>query len=134
MATTITIDELPEAWVLSVRGELDYGESAGFRLRIDRILRAMPAVVVVDFSQVDFLDSSGLGLLLRLQREYEAAGGRLLLVTNETVDSVLEMTRLACVFSIEADVPSAIAGAPRPARQDATGMQLAAPDAGTASS
>ncbi len=124
MATTITIDELPEAWVLSVRGELDYSESAGFRLRIDRILRAMPAAVVVDFSQIDYLDSSGLGLLLRLAREYGTAGGRLLLVTNETVDAVLDMTRLAGVFSIEADVATAIAGIAQPA----------APDAGTAGS
>ena len=124
MATTITIDELPDAWVLSVRGDLDYGESAGFRLRIDRILRSMPAAVVVDFSQIGYLDSSGLGLLLRLAREYGKAGGHLLLVTNETVDAVLEMTRLAGVFSIEADVPSAIAGIAQPA----------APDAGTAGS
>jgi len=123
-AITITLDELPEAWVLAVRGELDYGESAGFRLKIDRILRTMPEAVVVDLSQVTYLDSSGLGLLLSLSRGYEAAGGRLFLVTNETVDSILEITRLAGVFTIEADVGTALALITKPA----------APDGGTAGS
>ena len=115
---TITIDELPEAWVLTVCGELDYGESAGFRLKIDRILRAMPPAVVVDLSQVGFLDSSGLGLLLSLSRGYDAEGGRLFLVTSETVNSVLEITRLAGVFTIETDVTSALAAVKRPAASD----------------
>ena len=123
-AITITLDELPEAWVLAVRGELDYGESAGFRFKIDRILRTMPAAVVVDLSQVTYLDSSGLGLLLSLSRGYGAAGGRLFLVTNETVDSILEITRLVGVFTIEADVGTALALIKKPA----------APDGGTAGS
>ena len=121
---TITLDELPEAWVLTVCGELDYGESAGFRLKIDKILRAMPAAIVVDLSQVTYLDSSGLGLLLSLSRGYEAEGGRLFLVTNETVDSILEITRLAGIFTIEADARTALARIREPA----------APDVGTAGS
>ena len=121
---TITLDELPEAWVLAVSGELDYGESAEFRHKIDEILRAMPTAVVVDLSQVSYLDSSGLGLLLSLSRGYETAGGRIFLVTNETVDSILEITRLAGVFTIEADVAAALALITKPA----------APDGGTAGS
>lgn len=108
MPLTITMDELAEAWVLTLHGELDYSECVGFRIHIDRILRTMPPAVVVDFSDVQYLDSSGLGLLLSLSREYESAGGRLLLVTNETVDSVLSITRLAGVFTIEPDVGTAL--------------------------
>lgn len=109
MSLAISIDELPDAWVLSLRGELDYSECANFRIGIERVLRAMPSAVVVDFSRIEFLDSSGLGLLLSLSREYGQAGGRLVLVTNETVESVLEMTRLASVFTIEDDAMSALA-------------------------
>lgn len=109
MPLAMSIDELPDAWVLSASGDLDYSQCATFRIEIDRILRAVPAAVVVDFSGIEYLDSSGLGLLLSLAREYGEAGGRLVLVTNETVDSVLDMTRLAGVFTIEADVRSALA-------------------------
>jgi anti-sigma B factor antagonist len=106
---TITIDELAEAWVLSARGELDYGECAAFRMSIDNILRARPAALVVDFSEVEYLDSSGLGLLLSLSQEYGAGGGRQVLVTNETVDGVLDITRLGGVFTIRQDADSALA-------------------------
>jgi anti-sigma B factor antagonist len=105
---TIAIDERPEAWIISASGELDYGECAGFRLQIDRVLRTMPAACVVDFSHIDYLDSSGLGLLLSLSREYGTAGGRLVLVTNETVDGILEITRLDGIFSTAEDVPAAL--------------------------
>jgi anti-anti-sigma factor len=109
VSLTTTIDVLPEAWVLAAHGELDYGECAAFRLRTDQVLRAMPATLVVDFSGVEYLDSSGLGLLLGLSREYGSGGGRLVLVTSETVDGVLEITHLGGVFSVETDVGSALA-------------------------
>jgi len=106
---SIAITERPEAWILSARGELDYSECAGFRLQIDRILRTMPPACVVDFSQIDYLDSSGLGLLLSLSREYGTAGGRLVLVTNDTVDGILEITRLDGIFTTAETVDDALA-------------------------
>ena len=108
MSLAISIDELPDAWVLAAAGELDYGECADFRMSIERILHAMPSAVVVDLSGIEYLDSSGLGLLLGLSRQYGDEGGRLALVTSETVDSVLEMTRLSGVFTVEADAISAL--------------------------
>jgi anti-sigma B factor antagonist len=68
----------------------------------------MPPACIVDFSHIDYLDSSGLGLLLSLSREYDQAGGRLVLVTNETIDGILEITRLTGIFSIAPDVDSAL--------------------------
>jgi len=108
VAVTIAIDERPDAWVLSAQGELDYSECSAFRLQIDRILRTMPAACVVDFSRIDYLDSSGLGLLLSLSREFGSSGGRLVLVTNETVDGILEITRLEGIFSTAPDVDAAV--------------------------
>jgi anti-sigma B factor antagonist len=106
--SSIAIDERPEAWILSARGELDYNECSGFRVQIDHILRKMPEACVVDFSRVEYLDSSGLGLLLSLSREYGTAGGHLVLVTNETVDNILEITRLDGIFSTAQDLDSAL--------------------------
>lgn len=108
MPASIFIEERPDAWVLTAQGELDYSECASFRLQIDRILRAMPPACIVDLSQTDYLDSSGLGLLLSLSREYTSAGGRLVLITNETVDGILEITRLDGIFSTAADIDSAL--------------------------
>jgi anti-sigma B factor antagonist len=108
MAVSMDLDQNAPAWILTVTGELDYSECASFRMLIDRILRGAPPATIIDLSGLDYLDSSGLGLLLSLSREYTGTGGRLILVTNETVDSILELTRLSGVFSIAADLPDAL--------------------------
>ncbi len=99
MALDIDLDQEEPYWTLSLSGDLDYGECASLRMSIDRILRSAPQSTIVDLSKLDYLDSSGLGLLLSLCKEYGAQGGRLVLVTNETVDNILSLTRLDGIFS-----------------------------------
>lgn len=99
MALTIDLEQAPRAWVLTLGGDLDYGECATFRLSIDRILKSAPRATIVDLSGLEYLDSSGLGLMLSLSKEYAAQGGKLVLVTNETVDNILSLTRLNGIFS-----------------------------------
>ena len=76
-------------------------------MNIDRILKSSPPSTVVDLSDLEYLDSSGLGLLLSLSKEYGAQGGRLVLVTNETVDNILSLTRLNGIFSTATSVDEA---------------------------
>jgi anti-sigma B factor antagonist len=99
MALTMQFEESPGYLTLSLAGDLDYGECAGFRMNIDRILSTAAPATVVDLSGLEYLDSSGLGLLLSLSKEYGAEGGKLVLVTNETVDNILSLTRLNGIFS-----------------------------------
>jgi len=99
MALSIDLAQEPSCWVLTLSGDLDYGECSSFRMSIDRILKAAPPATIVDLSGLEYLDSSGLGLLLSLSKEYGAQGGVLVLVTNETVDNILSLTRLNGIFS-----------------------------------
>jgi anti-sigma B factor antagonist len=99
MALTMDFDEDHGHLTLTLFGDLDYGECAGFRMSIDRILSAAAPATVVDLSGLEYLDSSGLGLLLSLSKEYGAEGGKLVLVTNDTVDNILSLTRLSGIFS-----------------------------------
>jgi anti-anti-sigma factor len=109
MSLKIELDQRPTYWVLTLTGDLDYGECSGFRMNIDRILKSEPAATIVDLSGLDYLDSSGLGLLLALSKEYGAQGGRLVLVTNETVDNILALTRLNGIFSSVSSLSEALA-------------------------
>lgn len=109
MALSLELVQNPTHWVLSLDGDLDYGECAAFRTNIDRILKASPPAAIVDLSGLQYLDSSGLGLLLALSKEYGAQGGRLVLVTNETVDNILSLTRLNGIFSTASSVGDALA-------------------------
>lgn len=109
MALSIDLLQDENYWLLTLSGELDYGECASFRMNIDRILKATPPSTIVNLSDLEYLDSSGLGLLLSLSKEYGAQGGRLVLVTNETVDNILSLTRLNGIFSTASTVDEALA-------------------------
>lgn len=104
---TIQLDPDQGHWTLTLVGDLDYNECAKFRMTIDRLLKEPVAATVVDLSHLDYLDSSGLGLLLSLSKEYGARGGRLVLVTNDTVDNILDLTRLSTIFSVAPTVEQA---------------------------
>lgn len=99
MSLAIKLDQGEDRWDIALEGELDYSECAAFRMTIDRVLKNAPPATIVDLSALEYLDSSGLGLLLSLSKEYAALGGRLILVTNESVDNILDLTRLSSIFS-----------------------------------
>lgn len=99
MTLSLNLEQEPLYWSLSLVGDLDYGECSTFRMSIDRILKSEPRAAVVDLSGLEYLDSSGLGLLLSMSKEYATVGGRLVLVTNETVDNILSLTRLNGIFA-----------------------------------
>ncbi len=109
MALNIDLEQGPHYWTLSLNGDLDYGECSVFRMNIDRILKSVPPATIVDLSGLQYLDSSGLGLLLALSKEYGASGGRLVLVTSETVDNILSLTRLNGIFSTANTMDEALA-------------------------
>jgi len=108
MPAHIEIDERPGVWVLEARGELDYADCEPFRRHVERILSERPRACIVDLSRIEYLDSSGLGLLLRLYREYTGSGGRLVLVASPAVEGVLEITRLDDLFATADDLGAAL--------------------------
>ncbi len=113
MGLSINLAQNPDVWVAEMNGDLDYGECAAFRMYIDRILREAPPAVILDLSGIDYLDSSGLGLLLALSKEYGAEGGKLVLVINDTVDNILSLTRLNGIFATATSLDEARAMVPQ---------------------
>ena len=99
MALSIQLEQAEECWTVTLVGELDYSECAPFRMTIDRVLKHAPPSTIVDLSALEYLDSSGLGLLLSLSKEYSGHGGRLVLVTNDSVENILDITRLSSIFA-----------------------------------
>ena len=108
MSVTIDLDEQPVFWTLRVVGDLDHAGLCSLRITIDRILAGTPTAVVADLSGVDYLDSSGLGLLLVLYKEYVGTGRALVLVTNQAVETILSVTRLSGVLATAPDMETAL--------------------------
>jgi anti-anti-sigma factor len=71
--------------------------------------------IILDLSEVDFLDSSGLGLLLRFQRRAQSAQGDLKLCgAPARILEVLRITKLAPIFDVLESEAEAVASFYRP--------------------
>lgn len=100
-----------EATVLAIKGEIDVSTAPELRDRLLAVAQAGRRVVVVDLSEVTFLDSTALGVLVSGLRRLRAEGGDLrLVVTGRSVTKVLEITGLVEVFSIFETADAAVAG------------------------
>lgn len=100
--------------VVEVRGEIDLLTAMPLSARLDRLTGGRRPDVVLDLRAVNFMDCSGLRVLCRTRNRVRARQGRLRLVTgNGLLLRVLRATRLAEVFEIHPDLPTALFGAVR---------------------
>ncbi len=97
--------------ILTVDGDLVIGEpEALFKKTVARLLEQGRSNLLVDLSAVGFLDSSGLGALVRAMTTSQNEGGQTkLLGVGPQVRRLLEMTRLDSVFEIYNDMETAAA-------------------------
>lgn len=81
--------------------ELCSTTSRQWKERITKDLAAQQNKVSIDLSKTSFIDSSGLGVLLSLNKTLRAQGGVLkLLNPSSAVAQLIELTRLHRVFEI----------------------------------
>lgn len=100
-----------EGGVVLVRlaGEIDMHRTPEVMQAVDAHMQSKPKRVVVDLSDVEYMDSSGVGTLVHLFRQVNSNGGKLILVKpNERVRSVFEITRLDRFFVICQDQQEAL--------------------------
>ena len=61
-----------------IQGDIDHHTASGIRSEIDAVLEnSTPQLLILDFSGVKFMDSSGIGLILGRMRVLEGFGGKL---------------------------------------------------------
>jgi anti-anti-sigma factor len=87
---------------LLLTGQFDFSAHRDFRQASDELLGAAAVHdILVDFQQVDYLDSSALGMLLLLKEKSAAAGKTLALINcRDTVRQVLEIACFGKIFTI----------------------------------
>jgi len=67
-----------------------------------------PKNFVLDLSQIDFIDSSGLGALVQLVKKVQNSGGTLQIVTNPRVTQTVKLVRLEQFLSLQPSVDIAL--------------------------
>jgi anti-sigma B factor antagonist len=90
-----------DRYVITVSGEVDLATSPELDTAIIAAIESEAASVVIDLTDVSFMDSSGLGVIVRgLKRCREADKDLDLVITNERVLKVFGITGLDQVMPI----------------------------------
>lgn len=112
--------------ILQVAGEVDLATRDELRERLLALVAEGARHLVVDLTGLEFIDSSGLGVLIRVRNVVQEQGGSLTLVANqERILKPFRVTGLADnYFTIVDSVETAVSAA------DGTGPGGAEPDGG----
>ena len=94
--------------IFRLTGLLDAFSEPTFRKVIGKCIDEGPQHVVLDLSQIDFVDSSGLGALVQLAKQTQSAGGTSQIVTNARVTQTVKLVRLEQFLSLRPSVDAAL--------------------------
>ena len=99
MTLALTVDDRQPPTVLSVGGDLDLNTAPELLQALTRLVDEGQRVLVVDMAGVEFCDSSGLSVLVRVRNRVTALGGGLALAApTRVVQRVLEVSGLDEIF------------------------------------
>jgi anti-sigma B factor antagonist len=96
--------------VITVSGELDLASSPALEEELERVAQSDAQLVVVDLRHLEFMDSTGLSVLVRAHQRAEENGRRLGLVNgSQQVQRLLTLTGVADRLTLT-DVPGELLG------------------------
>ncbi len=82
-------------------GILDGTQANEFRQEVALLLESNHKVILIDFREVTFMDSSGLGALVLCLKTVRSAGGKIFICSvNDQIRMLLELTSMDRVFEI----------------------------------
>ena len=96
--------------IASVTGDIDQHNASSVREQIDfKISHENVRKVVFDFSNLDFMDSSGIGIIIGRYKLMRAIGGEVCIVaTKPTLLKLLELSGISKITRICDCLPDAI--------------------------
>jgi anti-anti-sigma factor len=92
----VQVRNADRAAVIVVSGELDLASAPTLEDELNRAVTNGADLVIVDLRELEFIDSTGLGLLIKANRQAEAAGRRFAIVRGQS-----QVQRLLGVTGIE---------------------------------
>ena len=96
--------------IMTFAGSLTAAQVASTRQQLQQLIQAPEAWVLIDLSQLNFIDAQGLSLLVfALRRCHQLHGELFLLKPSNIVRGLLELTRLQHSFIIYLDEQAALA-------------------------
>ncbi len=100
-----------EVLICRLEGEININTSPELRKSFDRMMRDNEKKVIVEFSGISYIDSSGLATLIEMYQRLKRNGGRLRLCSmTQKVRDIFEITKLTKLFEIFPNLTEALEG------------------------
>ncbi len=100
-----SVDE--ETQIVQIYGDVDLKTARSFRHALDEAAQDGKQRLIVDMSEVPFMDSSGLAALIGAQKAFRE-NTRLIVVCPESLRRIFEVTRLDSIVSVVGSLPEAL--------------------------
>lgn len=94
--------------IFRLTGLLDAFSEPTFGKVIGKCIEEGPKNIILVLSQIDFVDSSGLGALVQLVKKAQNEGGTLQIVTNARVTQTVKLVRLEKFLSLQPSLEAAL--------------------------
>ncbi len=92
----IDMESIGTTLIVKLSGEIDHHTSVELREEVDREIGLRNIVnLVLDFDEVTFMDSSGIGVIVGRYKQIQARGGKTMIIrVKPQVDKILEISGL----------------------------------------
>lgn len=96
----IRLETIGTTLVAKIDGEIDHHTAPKLREEIDREINLNNIVnLVLDFDNVSFMDSSGIGVIAGRYKQIQARGGKVMIIrVKPQVDKILEISGLKTIL------------------------------------
>lgn len=109
MDLSVSADSATSQAIVEVRGDVDVHSAPQLRDRLTDVIDSGSRLVIVDLSNLDFIDSTGLGALVAVRNHGSETESTLRLVcSSERLLKLFRITGLHEVFDIYDTVPKAV--------------------------
>jgi anti-anti-sigma factor len=94
--------------LFSFTGQLDAYSDKQFTEFISSSNQGESLPVVIDLSRIDFIDSSGLGALVQLAKQFNESSRQFVVVGNARVVQTVKLVRLEAFLHLQPDLDAAL--------------------------
>ena len=101
----------PQTDIVTLKGEIDLHRSAEVRETLKPLIARKTKRILLNFSGVTYIDSSGLAVLIETLQRVQSYGGKFAIFgLQESVKAIFSIARLDQIFRIFSDEAEAVAG------------------------
>lgn len=98
---TVTEEKIGQVFILGLAGDIDLAGAKIFRERIVQALDRAEQSLLIDFTAVTYINSTGLSVLILAAKRLGSSSGKLALAgVTDSIQRVLKITGLTSLFTI----------------------------------